>query len=348
MQRILLYEFVTSGGTFGQSAPPNASIQREGLAMMTALAADFAAVAGIETLVMVDDRLALEMPDCRVLPVRSAEQDFALLAEWPRQVDWTLVVAPEFDDLLRSRCRLVEESGGRLLGPSSSFVHLAADKQQTAEHLAAAGVSVPDGISIGPHDSVPDKFTFPAIIKPRFGAGSEGVRKVPFVSEVDACGAPFRLERFCPGMPASVAFLCGPVSSVALPPCRQRLSDDGNFHYLGGAIPLAPNLAIRALSLASRAVAALPPAVGYVGVDLVLGDDPDGRNDVVIEVNPRLTTSYVGLRALANENLAEAMLAIACGKSARLSFSTNQLEFDADGTVRYHSPLTTHLADAGP
>ena len=55
------------------------------------------------------------------------------------------VVAPEFDDLLRSRCRLVEESGGRLLGPSAALVSLAADKQRTAEHLKAAGLRIPRG-----------------------------------------------------------------------------------------------------------------------------------------------------------------------------------------------------------
>ncbi len=67
---------------------------------------------------------------------------------------------------------------------------------------------------------------------------------------------------------------------------------------------------------------------------MVLGDGTDGQEDAVIEVNPRLTTSYVGLRALANENLSEAMLAVASGKPPRLSFSDCPLEFDADGTVR--------------
>src|SRR5262249_36084163 len=165
MQRILLYEFVTSGGTFGQHAPPSESIRREGLAMMTALAADFAAV-DLETLVMLDERLDIRLPGCRILPVRSADEEFALLAEWSRKVDWTLVVAPEFDDVLRSHCRLVEESGGRLLGPSSSLVALAADKQRTAEHLAAAGMNVPEGISLAPGESIPDNFSFPAVLKP--------------------------------------------------------------------------------------------------------------------------------------------------------------------------------------
>ena len=75
--------------------------------------------------------------------------------------------------------------------------------------------------------------------------------------------------------------------------------------------------------------------VGYLGVDLVLGEAADGSDDVVIEINPRLTTSYVGLRALARENLAAAMLDVASGRTPRLSFADRQLEFDSDGTIRW-------------
>jgi predicted ATP-grasp superfamily ATP-dependent carboligase len=349
MQRILLYEFVTSGGTFGQHTSPSESIRREGLAMMMALAADFGAVDGLETLVMLDERLDIRLPGCRILPVRSADEEFAQLAQLARQVDWVLIVAPEFDDLLCSRCRLVEESGGRLLGPSSCFVALAADKQRTAEHLAAAGVNVPEGISLALGNSIPNSFSFPAVLKPRFGAGSEGVRLIledqrskptdggPWAFPL-ADGDPsieYRLERFCPGLPASVAFLCGPTGRISFPPCRQRLSDDGRFRYLGGSVPLQPDLARRATAIAHRAVASLAEPLGYLGIDMVLGDEPDGRNDVVVEVNPRLTTSYVGLRALANDNLAAAMLALAAGKTPGLSFKAEQLEFDADGTIRF-------------
>jgi predicted ATP-grasp superfamily ATP-dependent carboligase len=67
---------------------------------------------------------------------------------------------------------------------------------------------------------------------------------------------------------------------------------------------------------------------------LVLGDDPFGDQDVVIEVNPRVTTSYVGLRAAAESNLAAAMLALVEDRAPDLRYSPESLEFDADGTVR--------------
>jgi predicted ATP-grasp superfamily ATP-dependent carboligase len=143
-----------------------------------------------------------------------------------------------------------------------------------------------------------------------------------------------RLERYIPGSAASVAVLCGPAQRLALPACEQRLSDDGHFRYLGGRTPLPVELDRRAQRLALAALATLPDPLGYLGVDLVLGDQADGSGDHVIEINPRLTTSYVGLRAICRENLAAAMLAVAAGKPATLSFHAGPVEFDADGTIR--------------
>jgi hypothetical protein len=80
-------------------------------------------------------------------------------------------------------------------------------------------------------------------------------------------------------------------------------------------------------------VAALPQPRGYIGVDLVLGAAADGSGDRMIEINPRLTTSYVGLRVAAKTNLAAAMLAVIQGDTPNLSFRAGPVEFAADGTI---------------
>jgi predicted ATP-grasp superfamily ATP-dependent carboligase len=79
----------------------------------------------------------------------------------------------------------------------------------------------------------------------------------------------------------------------------------------------------------------MPPCTGYVGVDLILGGDPDGHEDAVIEINPRLTTSYVGLRAVAEQNLAEQMLRVAHGATAEVTFKNRAVQFDTIGTVSF-------------
>jgi predicted ATP-grasp superfamily ATP-dependent carboligase len=70
-------------------------------------------------------------------------------------------------------------------------------------------------------------------------------------------------------------------------------------------------------------------------VDVVLGREPDGSGDAVIEVNPRLTTSYVGLRAAVRTNLADAMSKAARGDCVRIELSDQRLEFDTQGNVSF-------------
>lgn len=252
--------------------------------------------------------------------------------------DWTIVIAPEFHGLLATRAGWVVEASGKLLGPSPEFIALAANKHRSAAVLAAAGVPVPPGWPLA--DLLGDSTAatrrrlavrFPAVLKPADGCGSESICRVDSWDEI-ATFAPQvrdpRLETFEPGMAASIAVLsragtgCRP-----LPACRQRLSNDGRFQYLGGETPLPAPFAVRAERLAHAACRAFPPTIGYWGLDLVLGDSP-GEGDYVIEVNPRLTTSYLGLRKLAGDgNLVAAMIRLAAGEEDELSFHTQPVQF---------------------
>jgi predicted ATP-grasp superfamily ATP-dependent carboligase len=142
------------------------------------------------------------------------------------------------------------------------------------------------------------------------------------------------LQPFVTGIAASVAFVCGPGQSIPLVPAAQHLSTDGRFRYQGGSLPLAPALADRAVRSAESAIAAVPALAGYVGVDVVLGEVDDGSQDWVIEMNPRLTTSYLGLRALALDNLAEMMARVARGEKVEPPrWKRKQVSFLADGTI---------------
>ncbi len=334
---IFLYEWTTGGGLVEEPGALPESFVREGTAMIGALAADLVRIDGCRVTVLRDPRvLHLALPGCEFVDVLSSfshREEFERLAA---EADATIVIAPEFDHILLKSASCVLQSGGRLLSPSSEFVRIAADKQRTCDALAAAGVPVPLGRMLDTDEPLPADVSYPAVLKPVDGAGSQDTYVVSGPHDaVPAYAWPRRLERFVPGLAASVAVLCGPAGRVPLVPCQQRLSDDGRLRYRGGQLPLAPGLAERAVTLARRALEALPPAVGYVGVDLVLGRDADGSEDYVIEVNPRLTTSYVGLRAAAQTNLAEAMCHVAQGEPVEVTSNGRHVEFDSDGNVSY-------------
>jgi predicted ATP-grasp superfamily ATP-dependent carboligase len=334
---VFLYEWATGGGLVEHPTGWPASLVREGAAMLAALAADFTRIPGCRISVLRDPRvLNLALAGCDVTDVICAaarEDEFDRLA---RTAAGTILIAPEVDRILWKAARRVNAAGGRLLSPSPEFIRIATDKQQTCDKLSSAGIRVPVGITLQPDEPLQESFAYPAVVKPLDGAGSQDTYLISGPHDaVPPYAWPRRLERYVPGMAASVAFLCGRGGHIPLVPCKQRLSDDGRFRYLGGELPIAPGLAARAAALAERALAAMPPAAGYVGVDLVLGREPNGSEDAVVEINPRLTTSYLGLRAAARSNLAEAMVRAASGEAEAVSFHSRALAFDVEGNVSY-------------
>jgi predicted ATP-grasp superfamily ATP-dependent carboligase len=291
--------------------------------MLSAVVADFARLHGVQVRTLHD----------------GSEEPFRRLAA---EADYTLVIAPECDGILETRCRWVEEAGGRLLGPSSAGIKVAADKWTLGELWRQRRVPTPPGRLLLPQETPPDSF-FPAVCKPRFGAGSQAtfhVRNAADMGEMwrqakaEGCHGAMLLQNFVSGRPASIAWIVGPRQQVPLLPAGQELSDDGRFHYRGGALPLGSALADRAARLTRPALDAIPGLLGYVGVDIIFGEAADGSQDQVIEVNPRLTTSYIGLRALARSNLTEMMLQAASGQTiAEPSWRPGRVRFTADGQV---------------
>jgi tyramine---L-glutamate ligase len=138
------------------------------------------------------------------------------------------------------------------------------------------------------------------------------------------------MQRYVPGTAASVSLLADGRHAVALAVNAQRLSASSNFCYHGGRTPFDHPLAAAAADAAVRTCAALPGLRGYVGVDLVL----TASEVIVIEVNPRLTTAYLGVRAAFDENLAALALAACEGILPLQPIARRRVRFTAAGRVR--------------
>jgi predicted ATP-grasp superfamily ATP-dependent carboligase len=322
--RVFVYEFTCAAGTTHAFVD---SLLAEGQAMLSAVTDDLVRVSGVEVV---------------SFPIGSGEekQKFQELA---RKADFTLVIAPELDDILAERCQWVEDTGGRLLGPSLPVVRLMADKYALGQLLQEQNIPTPETRLLRAGTVEISERLFPAVLKPRFGAGSLATYLIESPTDLsgftvaardEGCSGDLIVQPFTPGLAVSVGFLIGPKQRLALLPANQNLSADGRFHYQGGSVPLPADLAGRACRLATRAIDQVPGLLGFVGVDLVLGLAPDGGQDYVIEINPRLTTSYIGLRALAESNLAEALLKIAVGENvAPLKWRPGRIQFRSDGRV---------------
>ena len=107
---------------------------------------------------------------------------------------------------------------------------------------------------------------------------------------------------FIPGLPVSLAVLIsGDREHIHfLPVGEQRFSNDGRFNYLGGRIParLSNSVAQKIECQARAVIQSIEGLTGYVGIDLIVPSEAS-EPPLVLEINPRLTTGYLGYRELA-------------------------------------------------
>ena len=310
---VFVYEALCGGSGIANGELLSGSLLREGAAMLQALLDDFCQLPEWQVWTLLDGRPGMEMELNReqldrCCQVQTEQEHDITFEQLVRQAYAVLVVAPETDQLLLRLTRQVERVGSKLLGPSSEWVAMAGDKLRLNHHLAAQGVPVPTCLAPPFPPGMQVEMEPPLVRKPRFGAGADRLQRIVDreswypVDRKDQV-----VESYHAGLAVSVSALLLEGTFQLFPAGLQHL-DLERACYQGGAIPLAAHLQPRATSLADRSLRTMPPSCGFVGIDMVLGDNPSGEDDVVIEINPRITTSYVGLRAATGVNLAPALL----------------------------------------
>lgn len=279
--------------------------------MRRALAAEFAAALGGTTRVIatLDSRLKdghEPWSTVAIEPGSCLDQ----LREAAARADYTLLIAPETMGALERLTRAVEETGTRLLGSSTEAVALTADKAAMGRWFERHGVPTPSFRVVEPAKGPLAGWTHPAVLKPIDGAGSVDTFRIddPNALPDEARGlASGLLQPLVSGEPMSASFLVSPDHGARLIVVgNQRIVvRGGRFEYQGGSLPaFCPG----ASPILTRAVESVPGLRGFVGVDF-LWDANRGEINV-LEINPRPTTSCVGLcRALSRGLLADAWLA---------------------------------------
>jgi predicted ATP-grasp superfamily ATP-dependent carboligase len=122
------------------------------------------------------------------------------------------------------------------------------------------------------------------------------------------------LQPFVPGTPMSASFLVGQGGqSWPIGVATQRMTiREGRFEYRGGTVPAPCRDALPQLKPAVEAIDGLR---GFVGVDFIW--NAKKRHATILEINPRPTTSYVGLSRLAPPGLLARAWLAACEPLAR-------------------------------
>lgn len=235
--------------------------------------------------------------------------------------DVGLVIAP---DHLLPRFTLAMETSTHNLGCGSMNVAVCANKQRTGAILASHGIAVPEEQEEGLR-----------VVKPVSGCGARGVRLTRSPAGQGEFG-----QRFIEGENFSVSVVGSRVVGEAClyftgePPVvlalnRQHIEIDsgGKFHYRGGETPASHPKEQEIKDTAISVVKTLG-CQGYAGVDVVVADKV-----YVVDVNPRITTSIVGITAIMSEEIADILTRASRGETIGALHFAGHACFDANGTV---------------
>jgi predicted ATP-grasp superfamily ATP-dependent carboligase len=327
--KIFAYEYSSGGGLIDETWKN--SLMYQGDMMLHALIADLAILPGIEVITTRDSSLpVLDFPvSVSVVPSdRAFNQCFngciqAADAVWP--------IAPESSGILKRLSLRILRRKRILLGSRPAAVHVASSKLLTARKLAKAGIVVVDTYS--PHEILPDRIDA-WVVKPDDGVGCietrifQGAHRA--LAWIGAHGSDgYVLQPFISGKPCSLSLLCCDGMAQVLSCNEQRIAVRNNqFHYLGSTVNRINGSTAEFDRLAQKIASAMPGLWGYVGVDFIMTEN----GAVVLEINPRLTTSYVGLHASIGSNPTELVLGLLQGWTATelQPFKTIAVSVDTD------------------
>lgn len=276
--------------------------------MLDAVLRDLAEIPGLQ-LRATRDRRSPPLCDA-VEQVRIGEADdvWRVWEECIRWADAVWPVAPESGGVLERLSALTLLHGKRLLNSGPQAVALTASKLATAQHMHAAGVPWVATFAAG---SVPRVDAQAWVLKPDDGVGCEQTqlfadrealsRWLAGRDRPDARVA----QPYLAGIPASLCVLCNAGRAWLLSCNRQRVSvERDSFVYRGSILNDLASHWPAGERLAAAVARAIPGLAGYVGIDAMLHEG----ELTGLEINPRLTTSYAGLRRALGCNPARLVL----------------------------------------
>lgn len=313
--KILVFEYITGGGFNKQGLPD--SLAGEGRLMLSALLGNLTALDDLDVTVMLDWRLddSAGMTGVNTVIIKQEHdiaEEFYRLA---KQCDLVWPIAPEFDGILQNLCQTVESLGKRLLTSSAAAVAVAGNKFKTYQLLNQNQIAtVPTEMLEDTYSSSFDRLRTGGewMIKPVDGVGcadSYVITNRQDFEQMAVHKGPYIIQPHLQGEKTSLSCLfkqgcgwlvCANLQRFELINRQYHLAEIAVNHHpdLGGYQQLIDNIA-----------RALPELWGYVGIDLI----ETAEQTWVLEINPRLTTSFVGIYAALGVNVAEVVLQLLHG-----------------------------------
>ena len=304
IKNILVCEFITGGGLNAQPLPD--SLAKEGALMRDALLHDLSSLP-YHVSTTVDARLSIPKYCAECVRVSAGDDVWQVWKTQMQSADAVWLIAPETDGILHYVTQIAALQGKLVLGCGLESIEITSDKLETYLVLKQAEILT---LPTYTYQNWP-KGEGSWLAKPNDGAGCEDtvcfddaenlmhwlVQHNKLLTHV--------IQPYKKGVPASISCVMYRGKAQLLS-CNTQIIEI-NQHQLSYKGSIINGMRAHWHSfelLANQIASAIPSLAGYVGVDVIVNNG----EIFVLEINPRLTTSYVGLGAAIGTNPAELII----------------------------------------
>ncbi|MFX1310722.1 MAG: ATP-grasp domain-containing protein [Promethearchaeota archaeon] len=322
---IFIFEFVSGGGFANVNIPT--SLFCEGFGMLRSIISDFKAL-DFEVYTMLDYRVLFLLRFLHANEIRKVKKSDNYVKIFKNLVDickYVFIIAPETSNILLKLTKIAKKRGKIVLSTNLNAIKISSSKIINYKIFKKNNILTPKTFRIPYRRTCLDtnfiihkfrELKCPIVIKPEDGVGAESVHYFEKESQILDFFMDFNaklgkrrkyiLQEFVEGRDLSISLIGSPYLYLN-PTILSVNSQNVNIkqlesEYLGGCTPIE-NLSeiIKKLYTIIEKLNNLK-IEGYFGIDFI---ENHNYSFNFIEINPRLTTSYIGLRNILNFNCAE-------------------------------------------
>lgn len=275
--------------------------------MRDALLRDLSSLHDVKVTATHDARLPLPQHTNQTIPIGHNDHVWRVWSRCIADADAVWPIAPESGGTLSRLTELANRQHKILLGCPLEAVNLAASKYATYQVLRQAEICTVPTYRLA---NWPQHSTNTWVAKPDDGVGCEDSGYFESSAALLDWMKQGRqnthiIQPYHKGVPASISMLCKQGQAWLLSCNKQKITlESGKFTYTGSVLNGMADHWEAFEAIARKIATAIPGLAGYVGVDLIV----DSERIHVLEINPRLTTSYAGLHEAMSCNSARLVI----------------------------------------
>ncbi len=319
VNRIFIFEFISGGGFNHDDIP--ISLFTEGFGMLRVIVEDFKNL-GFQIKTLIDYRIQHMIKYLKADFTKEINQSMDIFLEVKKAVKdckYVFIIAPEFSNILYNLTKIMKDQDKAILSMNLEAIKLGSSKFETYKYFKTQELSTPLTYHLPSHllhedhiMKVTSKLNFPIIIKPEDGVGAESIFYFENNSQISSfltsdrshfeSDRDYIFQEYVPGKDLSVS-LIGNSQGINILSINAQFVEINRLNnkssYLGGYTPISDYENIKKKLKKQCQQLGLKGFTGYYGIDFIRKTDSSLS---FIEINPRLTTSYIGIRNITKKN----------------------------------------------